>query len=257
MSSVLEAAVTPPDTGRFDPARREARRTYLGVPVFSEAPRIVHVGRRVEVQRRLVNVVAAIALLVIVAPLMAVIALVIRVTSTGPVIYKQTRVGVDRRAPGSVDAGGRRLVDYGGTLFTIYKFRTMRADPDSGLQIWAKPNDARVTAVGRVLRKYRLDELPQLCNVIRGDMNLVGPRPEQPNIFMSLREAIDRYPERQRVLPGITGWAQINHPYDRTIVDVRRKLWYDLEYMEKQSSVGDVMILLRTIPVILFQRGAW
>jgi lipopolysaccharide/colanic/teichoic acid biosynthesis glycosyltransferase len=126
-----------------------------------------------------------------------------------------------------------------------------------GVQVWAQPRDPRVTRLGAVLRKYRLDELPQLFNVLKGDMNIVGPRPEQPKIFAELRDQIDRYPERQRVLPGITGWAQINQSYDQCLSDVRNKLSYDLEYIERESAVQDLLILLRTVPVIVFKKGAW
>jgi lipopolysaccharide/colanic/teichoic acid biosynthesis glycosyltransferase len=148
-------------------------------------------------------------------------------------------------------------VDYGGRLFTIYKFRTMRPEAGPTNEVWARPDDDRVTAVGRVLRKYRLDELPQLVNVLRGDMNIVGPRPEQPRIFMDLREQIGGYADRQRVLPGITGWAQINQSYDTSIEDVRRKVRYDLEYIHRQSTMRDLQILMRTVPVMLFKKGAW
>lgn len=206
--------------------------------------------------RRVLNVAIALTALILAAPLMLVIALAIRLTSRGPILYRQIRVGIDRRR----GSGGnwRRTIDYGGRLFTMYKFRTMYVVPDQQrLQVWASPDDPRVTPVGRFLRKYRLDELPQLVNVLKGHMNIVGPRPEQPNIFMELREKIDRYSERQRVLPGITGWAQINQSYDRDIDDVRRKLEYDLEYSERQSALEDLRIMLRTVPVVIFGRGAW
>jgi lipopolysaccharide/colanic/teichoic acid biosynthesis glycosyltransferase len=205
--------------------------------------------------RRILNVVTAVVGLILAAPLMLVVALLIRLTSPGPVIYRQLRVGVDRRRPGA-HYDGRRKLDHGGQLFTIYKFRTMRP-ADSAEQVWATPEDDRVTPVGRVLRKYRLDELPQLFNVLRGDMNVVGPRPEQPRIFATLREEVDNYPLRQRVLPGITGWAQINHNYDQCIEDVRTKVRYDLEYLEKASPSQDLRILFRTVPVVLFKKGAW
>ena len=205
--------------------------------------------------RRMLNVVAAVVGIVLAAPLMLVIALLIRLSSPGPVVYRQLRVGVDRRRPGA-HYDGRRKEDHGGRLFTIYKFRTMRP-ATTNEQVWATPDDDRVTAVGRVLRKYRLDELPQLFNVLRGDMNVVGPRPEQPRIFATLREEVDNYPLRQRVLPGITGWAQINHNYDQCIEDVRTKVRYDLEYLEKASPSQDLQILLRTVPVVLFKKGAW
>ena len=205
--------------------------------------------------RRALNVAVAIAALVLAAPLMLVIALLVWMTSPGPIFYTQTRVGVDRRRDGSQH--WRRKIDYGGRLFTIYKFRTMNVAPEGQTsEMWAKPGDPRITPLGRVLRKTRLDELPQLINVLKGDMNVVGPRPEQPKIFLTLREQIERYPERQQVLPGITGWAQVNLNYDQDLDDVRRKLRYDLEYAARQSALEDMRILARTVPVILFRRGA-
>ena len=207
--------------------------------------------------RRVLNVVLAALALILAAPVMALIALLVKLSSPGPVIYTQTRVGIDRRNPLDAYGNGRRKVNYGGKLFQIYKFRTMRPNHDSTRQVWASPNDSRVTPVGRILRKYRLDELPQLVNVLKGEMNIVGPRPEQPNIFMQLRGEIDGYDLRQRVLPGITGLAQISHHYDSCVDDVRKKLSFDLEYIGRESALQDLRILLRTVPVILFRRGAW
>jgi lipopolysaccharide/colanic/teichoic acid biosynthesis glycosyltransferase len=126
-----------------------------------------------------------------------------------------------------------------------------------GQAVWAAPADPRATAVGRVLRKTRLDELPQLYNVLRGDMNIVGPRPERPTIFADLRAHIPAYPMRQRVKPGITGWAQINQAYDACVDDVRRKVEYDLEYVRRQGLVEDLRIMTMTLPVMLFRRGGW
>jgi len=212
---------------------------------------------RSERARRVLNVWAAVFLLALSAPVMLVIAALIRLTSPGPVLYVQPRVGFNRRNGGRPVGNCRRRLDAGGKLFQMYKFRTMRADAGNGAQVWAAPDDPRVTPMGRVLRKYRLDELPQLINVLRGDMNLVGPRPEQPEIFARLRQDIDHYAERQRVRPGITGWAQVNHSYDRSTDDVRRKLELDLEYLHRQSVQEDLKIMLRTVPVVVFKQGAW
>lgn len=209
-----------------------------------------------ELTRRALNVAVAATGIVLTAPLMALIAALVRLTSPGPVIYRQQRVGVDRRA-GRPVGNWRRREDLGGRPFTIYKFRTMGAGLGEEAQVWASPDDPRVTPVGRVLRKYRLDELPQLFNVLRGDMNVVGPRPEQPQIFARLRSEIDYYPVRQRVLPGITGWAQINHHYDTSVDDVRRKVAYDLEYVARRSAAEDLKIMLRTLPVMVSRKGAW
>lgn len=208
--------------------------------------------------RRLANVAVAAIALVVVLPVMAVVALLVWTTSRGPVLYRQTRVGIDRRNGGEPSTNHRRKLDLGGKPFTIYKFRTMHITPQGAEQeIWATPDDPRITVVGRVLRKYRLDELPQLFNVLQGDMNLVGPRPEQPRIFAHLREEIDQYDRRQQVLPGITGWAQVNQHYDESIDDVRKKLLFDLEYIERRSAAEDLKIMMRTVPVVAFKRGAW
>jgi lipopolysaccharide/colanic/teichoic acid biosynthesis glycosyltransferase len=127
----------------------------------------------------------------------------------------------------------------------------------NGQAVWAMKRDPRVTLVGRVLRRTRLDELPQLYNVLRGEMNIVGPRPERPTIFADLRASIPEYPMRQRVKPGITGWAQINQSYDACVDDVRKKVQYDLEYVQRQGLVEDLRIMSMTVPVMLFGRGGW
>ena len=207
--------------------------------------------------RRAQNVAVAVVTLAIALPFMILIGIAIKLTSPGPVLYTQARVGIDRRGPGERVPDGRRVVDYGGKLFRIYKFRTMHLRADGGRQTWAVENDPRVTRLGRVLRRTRLDELPQLFNVLAGDMNIVGPRPEQPRIFALLRDQVADYEARQRVLPGITGWAQVNQPYDRNTDDVRRKVSFDLEYIERQSWFEDLKILVRTVPVVLFKRGGW
>jgi lipopolysaccharide/colanic/teichoic acid biosynthesis glycosyltransferase len=209
-----------------------------------------------EKPRRALNVAVAAIGLALAAPVMALIAVAIRLTSRGPVIYCQTRIGIDRRR--HFGGNHRRQVDLGGQPFTIYKFRTMTASASGeDEERWASPADPRTTAVGRVLRKYRLDELPQLFNVLKGDMNVVGPRPEQPTIFASLREQIPTYPMRQRVRPGITGWAQVNQHYDTCLEDVRRKVSYDLEYVARHSLMEDLKIMLRTVPTVALKRGSW
>ena len=211
---------------------------------------------RDELRRRALNIVAAAIGLLLAAPLMLFITALIKLTSRGPALYTQTRVGVDRRRSALQPAVSRRRVDAGGSTFTIYKFRTMRVS-NGNAEVWAQPDDPRVTPLGRFLRNYRLDELPQLFNVLHGEMNLVGPRPEQPDLFKELRLRINGYHSRQRVLPGITGWAQINQQYDASIEDVRRKLALDLEYIGRRSAAEDLRIMLRTVPVVVFRRGAW
>ena len=224
----------------------------LATAVFSPS-RSLDVRER---ERRALNVAVAAIGLVLAAPLLLVIAAAIKLTSRGPVIYKQTRVGVDRRR--GFGGNHRRVRDIGGRPFTIYKFRTMAAAPSrQQAECWAAPDDPRVTPVGRVLRKYRLDELPQLFNVLVGDMNVVGPRPEQPTIFAELREQIPGYVIRQRVRPGITGLAQVSQGYDACLEDVRRKVSFDVQYVARQSLAEDLKIMLKTVPTMAFKRGAW
>lgn len=230
----------------------EADHAHAGVESFAFVQQRVH-----EAARRSLNVLLAFAGLLLAAPVMLLIAISIKLSSAGPIIYRQTRVGIDRRHPSSNRHHWRRRIDHGGRLFTMYKFRTMTAATDPSAEVWATRDDPRVTAVGRFLRQHRLDELPQLLNVLQGDMNLVGPRPEQPSIFAELRGAVDGYSRRQRVLPGITGWAQINQSYDRCVDDVRSKLRYDLEYIEHQSILTDLRIVFGTVPVMLFRVGSW
>ncbi|MEJ2482149.1 MAG: sugar transferase [Gemmatimonadota bacterium] len=201
------------------------------------------------------NVILAAGALVVLAPLILVLALLVRLDSPGPVFYRQQRVGLDRRSPGEGrPSGGRRVSDLGGQPFMITKFRSMRVDAekDSG-PVWAQDNDPRVTRVGRFLRRTRLDELPQFWNVLKGDMSIVGPRPERPQFVQQLREEIGHYPLRHQVPPGITGWAQVNRRADQTVDDVRAKMDYDLEYLQRRSLWFDIWIMLKTLPV-MFER---
>ncbi len=239
-------------TGIADaPPRAEPRR--VAAPSLALVP-----ASRSEAVNRAANVVIAAVALVLLAPVMLLIALAVKLSSPGPVFYVQTRVGQDRRRRSATAVFDRRQSDMGGRIFRIIKFRSMTADAEQKTgAVWARENDPRVTSVGGVLRKMRLDELPQLFNVIRGDMNIVGPRPERPSIFAQLRENIEAYPLRQRARPGITGWAQINQAYDSSIDDVRSKVQFDLEYLERQSLIEDLKIMARTLPVMIFKKGAY
>ena len=213
---------------------------------------------RSELAARVMNLVLATVALVVLSPLLLLVALAVKLTSRGPIFYMQTRVGLDRRWNRTHAMYDRRTQDLGGSVFTIYKFRSMYVNAErNGAAVWATQQDSRVTPVGRVIRQFRLDELPQLINVIKGDMNIVGPRPERPSIFVRLREDIAEYPMRQRAKPGITGWAQINQSYDSCTEDVRKKVRYDLEYLRRQSVAEDVRIMAKTIPVMLFKKGGW
>ena len=224
---------------------------------------------------RLLNIVIAGTALLVATPLMVLIAAVVRLTSTGPVLYKQPRIGLDRRGV-RVHARRRgdtrwhlwarflathdeqRSRDLGGSVFMIYKFRTMCENAECGTgAVWAVKNDPRSTPIGAFLRKYRLDELPQLVNVLKGEMNIVGPRPERPTIFARMCEEIDDYSLRQRTKPGITGWAQIHLMYDSCVEDVRKKVRYDLEYLRQKSIVRDLLIMVKTLPSVIFKRRGW
>jgi lipopolysaccharide/colanic/teichoic acid biosynthesis glycosyltransferase len=208
---------------------------------------------------RAMNVTIALLALVLVGPVFIIFAALVKLTSPGPIFYAQARVGIDRRR-GRVDPNSydRRARDIGGLPFMIYKFRTMYVGSEGrNGAVWATMGDPRVTPVGRVMRKFRIDELPQLINVIRGDMNIVGPRPERPSIFSRLCVDIAEYPLRQRTRPGITGWAQINQAYDTNLDDVRSKVRLDLEYLERQGLGEDLRIMARTVPVMIFRKGGW
>lgn len=206
--------------------------------------------------RRILNLLVALLAILLSAPVMLLVAVLIKLDSRGPIIYSQPRVGLDRRgreSPSEDDL--RRSADLGGRIFTIYKFRTMKCASSEVRERWASRDDSRVTRVGRFLRATRLDELPQLFNVLKGDMNIVGPRPEQPGIFAELRREVDEYPERQRVLPGITGWAQVNQGYDTSVDDVRKKVELDLEYIHRRSPGQDLVIMAKTMPVMVLRKG--
>ena len=212
---------------------------------------------RSEIASRVMNVTIAALALFVMLPVLALIALAVWLSSKGPVIYMQVRVGEDRRG-GSMRDDSRRRHDYGGRLFKMYKFRTMRVDAEAnGKAVWAQQNDPRTTSIGAFLRKTRLDELPQLWNVIVGDMNIVGPRPERPSIFAQLREEIPMYAQRQRVKPGITGWAQVNQAYDTCLDDVKNKVQLDLEYVQQRSVVHDLRIMSMTLPVMIHRAQGW
>ena len=218
------------------------------------------------------------AVLVLFMPVFILIAIAVKLDSRGPVLYRQVRVGLDGRSIGrrgvgrrSDDMGespsgddvanerrasarvrARRIDNIGGQPFVLYKFRTMKVDAEAETgPIWAAQDDHRVTRVGRWLRRYRLDELPQFWNVGKGDMAIVGPRPERPSLVRKLRRELPSYAMRQLVPPGITGFAQVSRGADQTVEDVKKKLDYDLEYLGRRSARFDLQIMLRTIPVML------
>jgi sugar transferase (PEP-CTERM system associated) len=197
-----------------------------------------HRSALTNVTKRAIDLASSVVGLVISAPIMALVAIAIRLDSKGPVLYRQTRVGLGEKP------------------FELLKFRSMRTDAEtvSGAQ-WAVESDPRATRIGRFLRKYRLDELPQFINVLRGEMSLVGPRPERPVFVQQLREQIPFYDERHSVRPGVTGWAQVEYKYGSSIQDAYHKLEYDLFYLKNLSIMFDVVIVIRTVRIMLFGGG--
>jgi exopolysaccharide biosynthesis polyprenyl glycosylphosphotransferase len=202
----------------------------------AEAPRPAPLEEAV---RRCIDIAGSLALLVLTLPLLVLTAIAIRLDSPGPVLYRQERVGRN------------------GRVFTLCKFRSMRRDAEApGTPRWACPSDDRVTRVGRLIRLTRIDEIPQALNVLAGEMSLVGPRPERPAFVAELARSIPHYDDRASVRPGITGWAQVNFPYGASVDDARMKLAYDLYYVKHRSLFLDLLILVATVRVVLFQEGS-
>jgi sugar transferase (PEP-CTERM system associated) len=189
--------------------------------------------------KRTFDVMAATVGLVLASPLMLAITIVMKFTSRDPILYHQERVGLN------------------GRIFTVHKVRTMRQDAEAGTgPVWSQSGDSRVTPLGRILRKTRLDELPQLWNVLRGDMSLVGPRPERPSFVEQLTASIPFYGQRHVIKPGLTGWAQVRYTYGASVEDAIEKLQYDLYYIKNMSMVFDLVIALETIKTVVLRRGA-
>ena len=188
--------------------------------------------------KRMLDLSFSIILAISTLPLMLLTAIAIKLDSAGPALYSQERVGEN------------------GRVFKIYKFRSMRSDAETGTPVWARDKDDRITRVGRFIRKTRLDELPQLWNVMRGDMSFVGPRPERPFFVEQLAREIPFYLQRHALRPGLTGWAQVKYQYGSTVEDAMEKLRYDLYYIKHLSVFFDLTIVLDTVKVILFGKGA-
>lgn len=191
------------------------------------------------IYQSILNKTVALIGIIVSSPLMLLTALAVRFTSPGPMLYRQVRVGLD------------------GAPFSVYKFRSMRVDAEAATgAVWASKDDPRVTRVGRIIRKIRFDELPQLFNVFKGEMSIVGPRPERPEFVKEFSEHIPYYRQRHCVRPGITGWAQINYKYGDTLEDVVCKLEYDLYYIKNMALSLDTYIIFHTIKAMLLTRGA-
>jgi exopolysaccharide biosynthesis polyprenyl glycosylphosphotransferase len=188
--------------------------------------------------KRVVDLAVAAIIMVLLSPLFLIIALAIFIESGAPVLFRQHRVGLNART------------------FEILKFRSMRHDAEPAEAVWASRDDVRITKVGKILRRYRLDEFPQLVNVLRGDMSLVGPRPERPEFVEMLGKQIPFYHERHTLRPGLTGWAQIRYQYGSSVGDAKTKLEYELFYIKHLSLFRDLTIIFRTIQVVLSGKGS-
>src|SRR5262245_48154734 len=208
-------------------------RPRLGQLVFADASRWTRLYKRA---RRLTDIALSGVIGLLASPLMLLTALAIKLDSRGPIFYLQERVGLHNMT------------------FRIIKFRSMRVDAEANGPVWANEGDSRVTRVGRWIRKLRIDELPQLFNIIRGEMSLIGPRPERPVFIEQLEQRIPYYSERHLVKPGLTGWAQVRYPYGASFEDAREKHQYDLYYIKNQSPMLDALILLETARIVLFGR---
>jgi sugar transferase (PEP-CTERM system associated) len=190
------------------------------------------------ISRSVVHRLAALVGAILSLPIVIVTAILIKLESRGPVFYKQERVGKN------------------GRTFVLAKFRSMRVDAEADGPVWASKDDDRTTRVGRVIRKIRIDEIPQFWNILKGEMSFVGPRPERPHFVAQLAQEIPYYEQRHLIAPGLTGWAQIKYPYGASIEDARQKLQYDLFYIKNHSLVFDAIIVFETVKIILFGRGA-
>lgn len=189
--------------------------------------------------KRVFDIIASVTLFVVVLPVILAVAIAVKLESRGPIFYRQERLGLHGRP------------------FVMYKFRSMRIDAErDGVPRWASVADDRITRVGAIIRMTRMDELPQLLNVIKGEMSFIGPRPERAFFVTKLREAIPLYFERHRVKPGLSGWAQLNYPYGASIEDARHKFEYDLYYIKNYSLFLDVIVLVQTVRVVLWPSGA-
>jgi len=191
-----------------------------------------------EVTRTAVHWLVALIGVILSLPIVLLTAVLIKLESRGPVFYKQERVGKN------------------GRTFVLSKFRSMRVDAEQDGPVWASKRDSRTTRVGRIIRKVRVDEIPQFWNILKGEMSFVGPRPERPHFVAQLAEEIPFYEQRHLIAPGLTGWAQIKYPYGASIEDARQKLQYDLFYIKNHSLILDAIILFETVKIILFGRGA-
>ena len=221
----------------YDILSGQARTSQIyGIPLIDIMPQLMPEWEKK--LKRLIDIIVSMIILTLSFPVILISSVAIKIDSAGPVFFKQERCGQN------------------GKVFRIYKFRSMKKDAEKSTgPVWSRKDDPRITRVGRIIRKIRIDEIPQFINVLKGEMSIVGPRPERPYFVEMLSHEIPYYQRRLKVRPGITGWAQVKHKYDETIEDVKTKLRYDLFYIENMSLRMDFKILFRTIFVVLFGKG--
>ena len=203
--------------------------------IFSDGFKSSEIFKRM---KRVIDILVSLVALTLFFPITLLISLAIRLDSKGPIFYKQERVGEDEK------------------IFRLLKFRSMRVDAETGVPVWASIDDPRITRVGRVIRKLRFDEIPQMINVLKGEMSFVGPRPERPFFVKELENEVPYYSQRHVIKPGVTGWAQIMYRYGASKEDALQKLEYDLYYIKHMSVVLDLMIILETVKIVLLGKGA-
>ena len=215
----------------------QARTSQLyGVPLIDVMPQLMPEWEKK--LKRLIDIIVSLVILIITLPVTIITALAIKIDSDGNIFFKQERCGIN------------------GKIFKIYKFRSMKKDAEKTTgPVWSQKDDPRITRIGKFIRRVRIDEIPQMINVLNGEMSIIGPRPERPYFVEKLSQQIPYYKRRLKVRPGITGWAQVKHKYDETIEDVKIKLRYDLFYIENMSLRMDFKILFRTIFVVLLGKG--
>jgi lipopolysaccharide/colanic/teichoic acid biosynthesis glycosyltransferase len=255
------------DTGKFEISNaavlNEAytQRDVVYAPEFKEA-----VFERVS-WKRLIDIAMSVIALILLAPVLLFAAIAVKLSSPGPIVYCQERVGINRRLRdrrlssrrGPRDDRrdrDRRILVHHGRPFMMYKFRSMVVDAEHGNPVWAKKNDSRITRVGAIMRRTRIDELPQFINVIKGDMSIVGPRPERAYFITQIEKDLPEFQRRLRTKPGITGLAQVEVGYTNTIEGMQEKLDFDLRYIRNLKPLQDLRILAKTVSVVVTGKGA-
>lgn len=272
---------TPPgDTGADDSSQLNDLMIEVQIPWLTklndQTPQknLLSIGRRRRLMKRGADIVIAGGLLILLSPLLLLVAVLVKLTSQGPVIFTQERVGLNLRSrerrrdephaasgPSETSSERRRRNDRRrdsryGRPFTMYKFRSMRTDAERDGAKFATEGDPRVTSIGRFMRRTRIDELPQLWNILKGDMSFVGPRPERPVFVGNFIDEIPGYQDRLRLKPGLTGLAQVENGYDNSLDDFRRKAAYDRTYLMNLCLRNDLKIIARTISVVITGKGA-